>query len=109
MVKKVQLSIDELKEIKKLLEDNLSSAILFGSRVSGTAKKFSDLDMCLKFPLSIRNDRKTANLIMSDLREKFDNSNLPFVVDLSRYEHLPEAFQKQIDKEGVLVSEAESV
>ena len=48
----------------------------FGSRVNGKAKKFSDLDLAIlgEEPLSIA---KSA-----DLREAFEESDLPYKVDL---------------------------
>ena len=46
----------------------------YGSRVKGTARKFSDLDICFQeeIPLSV----------ISQLREEFSESNLPFEVEL---------------------------
>jgi predicted nucleotidyltransferase len=46
----------------------------YGSRVKRTAGKFSDLDLCYQeeIPLSV----------ISQLREEFTESNLPFEVEL---------------------------
>lgn len=62
--------------LKKILP--LESKVwVFGSRAKGKIKPFSDLDLaidCLEKPLSIE--------IMADLREAFDESNLPYKVDI---------------------------
>jgi predicted nucleotidyltransferase len=105
MKKKVQLTKLELEEIKSILGENISYAIIFGSRAYGNAKKFSDLDLCLKFSNS-KEKSPSEFSILGDLREKFDNSNLPFIVDLSSYKDLPNKFQKLIDEKGVPVAEA---
>ena len=46
----------------------------YGSRVKGTARKYSDLDLCYQeeIPLSV----------ISQIREEFTESNLPFEVEL---------------------------
>jgi hypothetical protein len=38
---------------------------------------------------------------MSVLREAFENSNLPFVVDLVDFSNLPETFQEKVLAEGI--------
>ena len=48
----------------------------FGSRVAGTAKRFSDLD------LAIMGDRPVPDATIAALAEAFDDSALPFKVDL---------------------------
>ena len=49
---------------------------MFGSRIKGTAKHYSDLDLVLltEAPLTIRQQR--------ELEEAFSDSDLPFKVDL---------------------------
>jgi uncharacterized protein len=46
----------------------------YGSRVKGTAQKFSDLDLCYReeIPLSV----------LGEIREELENSGLPFIVEL---------------------------
>jgi len=56
----------------------------FGSRVNGTNKQYSDLDLCFKGKLDIKLLRK--------LKNDFYESRLPFKVDLMAYKELPEAF-----------------
>ena len=50
--------------------------MIFGSRVSGGAKPFSDLD------LSIKSDKPLPLNRLSELKLAFTESNLPFRVDV---------------------------
>lgn len=61
----------------------------YGSRVSGTARPYSDLD------LALFTDSRHAAAI-ADLRDAFEDSDLPFRVDLLRWEQLPATFQEHI-------------
>ncbi|MDR1114490.1 MAG: nucleotidyltransferase domain-containing protein [Candidatus Margulisbacteria bacterium] len=64
----------------------------FGSRVNGTAKKSSDLD------LAIVAQNKLDFNTLGNLRELFMASELPFSVDILDWHSLPESFQKNIEK-----------
>jgi predicted nucleotidyltransferase len=70
----LQLEEKHWNIIKKALSKYPYTFYAYGSRVKGTARKFSDLDLCYqeKVPLSI----------ISRLREEFTESNLPFEVEL---------------------------
>ncbi|MDQ5890821.1 MAG: uncharacterized protein QG604_695 [Candidatus Dependentiae bacterium] len=46
----------------------------FGSRTKGNPKKFSDLDLCYKEPI--------PSNVINELEEAFEESYLPFTVDL---------------------------
>lgn len=48
--------------------------MLIGSRAKGTAGKLSDLDLCYQEEIPWN--------VLSHIREDFENSNLPFKVDL---------------------------
>jgi len=66
---------------------------VFGSRVKGTYQKFSDLDICIKDPIS--------DYDASMLEEAFIDSDLPFKVDVILYHQVAPEFQKRIDQEAV--------
>ncbi len=97
-MKKINLSKEEFYIIKDILKD-LSGIYLFGSRITGTSKKFSDLDVCLKTNIS--------DYDYEILKEKFENSDLPFKVDLVEYNKVNDSFKKIIDKECIEFSEVE--
>lgn len=64
--------------------------LAFGSRIRGTAKPYSDLDLAL---------RTSANLNFSDLRrleEAFSESTIPFKIDLIDFSRVSPDFQKII-------------
>ena len=69
----------------------------FGSRVSGKAKPYSDLDMV------IVTDQPVPPAVMSDLRDAFAESDLPMKVDLVDWATTSESFRRIIEQERVLV------
>lgn len=82
---------DVVREIlREVFGNKPVEAYLFGSRVDGTATKASDLDILLKGPQPI--PLKTMAL----LREKFEESNLPFRVDLLDDHTLSPEFRARI-------------
>lgn len=87
----------ELKIIQSFLTGDYH-VILFGSRIKGGWRKFSDLDICLKSKID---DEKIDMLELSNLREKFEQSDLIYTVDLVDYHRCNPEFKKIIDKTGV--------
>ena len=71
-------------------------AWIFGSRVWGSPKPFSDLDIALT-------GRPAQLGALEALREALDESNLPFVVDVCLLEDLPSDWQSNIQKNGVFL------
>ena len=63
---------------------------VMGSRVTGRAKPFSDLDLVVMGdePLSLR--------ARGELRDAFDESNLPFAVDIIEWASSSDAFRRVI-------------
>ena len=64
---------------------------MFGSRSNGTQKKFSDLDLCFleDIPWNIR----------AHIDEDFENSDLPFKVDIIDFKKCDTSFKKLIEKD----------
>lgn len=60
----------------------------FGSRTKGNPRRFSDLDLCFfeNIPWNVR----------AHINEDFDESNLPFTVDLIDWNGCNEKFQNSI-------------
>ena len=67
---------------------------VMGSRVSGRAKSFSDLDLVVMGdePLDLRT--------LGQLRDAFDESNLPFAVDIVEWALSSDAFRRVIDEQA---------
>ena len=65
---------------------------VFGSRVTGTAKKFSDLD------LVIMSNKPVARSIMRKIADDLDESDLPILVDVLDWQRISPSFQAIIEK-----------
>lgn len=72
----------------------------FGSRVKGNPKKFSDLDLCF-----IEN---IPNNMQSHIDEDFDESDLPYKVDVINWNTCDESFKDIIRGDLSLVQLGES-
>lgn len=92
----MQLTQKDQSIIRDILKNLDCQVIVFGSRVKGNARSDSDLDLCLK-----NAQGEVALTLMSSLREAFENSDLPFSVDLVDYSHLADTFRQAVDEEGV--------
>jgi len=62
----------------------------FGSRAKWTAKEFSDLD------IAIIGDKPLSIALTADLREAFQESALPFKVDIVDWVNITPSFQQVI-------------
>ncbi len=101
----IDMTSGQRKELISLLSGHLpnTEAWIYGSRVRGTSRPGSDLDMVV----FAAPDQARA---VSDLRECLEESNLPFRVDLFVWDEVPGSFREQIRREHfVLVSPQVSV
>ena len=78
-----------LSIIKNYAED--CEVLVFGSRLKGTNKPFSDLDLAF-----ICNDKLDLKKF-SILKLKFEESDLPYRVDIIDYNRVSKEFKKLID------------
>jgi type I restriction enzyme S subunit len=98
--------VDITPEQKKIITDLLGKFLpdcevwIYGSRAKSTSTPKSDLDMV------VFADKK-QRLQVADLREAFEESNLPFCVDLFTWNEIPEQFQKNIISEHILFRKAQ--
>jgi len=67
---------------------------VFGSRFTHTAKKHSDLD------IAIVENAKISSTLISEIAEAFQESDLPFRVDVLDWNALNEEFKKVITSAG---------
>ncbi len=73
----------------------VQSVTIFGSRVKGTFKPGSDID------LAIMNDEPTK-LDLIRLKSEFDDSDLPYVVDIVKYPSIKlKELKMHIDRVGI--------
>ena len=96
----IDITTDQRKTVLALLASHLpnTTAWVYGSRIKWTARPESDLDLVV-FATPERSGR------VSGLREAFEESNLPFRVDLFVWDEVPEQFRKQIEAEHVVLVE----
>ena len=71
----------------------------FGSRVTGRAKRFSDLDLVVRGP------RLPSSTLM-DLQDAFRESDLPFKVDIIEWECTQPYFRKIIEEKYEVIQTA---
>ena len=96
----VDIAVEQRKTLLVLLARCLpnTTAWVCGSRVKWTSRPESDLDLVV-FATPEQAGR------VADLKEAFEESNLPFRVDLFVWDEVPEQFRKQIDAEHVVLVE----
>lgn len=68
--------------------------IVFGSRIHGTAKLWSDLNLAIKAKSPL--DWK----LLAEIKEAFQESELPFRVDILVWNDISAAFRKAIESNG---------
>lgn len=87
-----------LKEIIKIIKKIYPKAIVlaYGSRVRGDAHSGSDLDIVVK-------DFGQENGDTDVLKCAFNESNIPFFIDVFVFERLPLNFQKEIEKKCIII------
>ncbi len=97
----INIKESHLQEIQKLLTTYLphTEVWAYGSRVTGTASKFSDLDLVVFATLE-------QELDVFALAHAFENSFLPFRVDLFIWDKLPEAFHNVMQQQYVVLQTA---
>lgn len=74
----------------------------YGSRINGEAHEASDLDLVVK-------SFNDAGKDLYELRELINDSDIPILVDIFDYDHLPESFQKEIEKNYIVIFGSEKV
>lgn len=87
----IDLTADQLRQVLVLIKRHLpdTSVWAYGSRVKWTSRPESDLDLVV-FSGPEQSDQ------ISELREAFDESNLPFRVDVLVWDDLCESFREEI-------------
>ena len=93
----IDITPDQRDTLLSLLVRHLpdTKAWIYGSRITGKSHPGSDLDMVV----FARPEQARA---VSDLRESFEESNLPFRVDLFVWDEVPKSFREQIEHEHIL-------
>ncbi|MGC2203658.1 MAG: nucleotidyltransferase domain-containing protein [Stellaceae bacterium] len=94
----IDLSADHSRLVLKILRANLpvnTRAWVFGSRVTGRARLYSDLD------LAVDAGRRLTLDELAELAEAFSDSDLPYRVDLVDWHSIDDHWRTTISAEGV--------
>ncbi|VGO11676.1 hypothetical protein PDESU_00221 [Pontiella desulfatans] len=88
----IDLPQEQLETVRRILSGHVHGAEIrvFGSRVQGNAKPWSDLD------LVIIGNKKLELGALGDLREAFEESDLPIRIDVLDWHSISSEFRKVI-------------
>ena len=89
----------ELEIVREILRRHVPNREVwaFGSRVKGTSRPYSDLD------LAVLGDQPLPLLVRAELAEEFSESDLPFKVDIVDWATTSERFRQIIESEYVVL------
>ena len=95
---------DHLVLVRKILEDVIPGREVwaFGSRVKGTAKDTSDLDLAVigDDPLDFRT--------LGTLRDLFSSSDLPYKVDVLDWSRISPSFREIVRREKIVLCDGQT-
>lgn len=97
----IDIRPQELKIIKDILKYHLSECEVrvFGSRVHGGAKSYSDIDLVIV-------DREKVDIkTMFNIQEAFEESTLPFRVDMIDWHRISDEFKRVINNRYEVIQE----
>ena len=87
----VQLENRHLKILQQILSKYPYKFYAYGSWVKGTARKFSDLDLCYQEEIPWE--------VICQIKEDLEESDLSFFVDLVSWKRMSPNFQELIKKD----------
>ena len=99
----IDISAGQRKVIQALFERHLpgTEAWAYGSRAKWTSRPQSDLDLVV-----FAKPEQTQQV--GNLREAFEESDLPFRIDLFVWDEVPDSFREQIEAEHVVLVETKA-
>ena len=94
----IDITADQRRIVLHLVRAHLPDVDVwaYGSRVNGNARPHSDLDI-VAFTAPGQNEQ------VADLRHAFEESDLPFTIDLFAWDDLPESFHRHIERGYVVL------
>jgi len=97
----IDLAPEHLSFIREIIYRHIAACkvYVFGSRNQGNAKKYSDLD------LAVQAQGKLTIQEIGRITEDFQESSLPFRVDLHDWHRLSDEFRRIIEKDCELLPE----
>jgi uncharacterized protein len=100
----IDLKPSYLTLVQRIVADHAPECdvLVFGSRVQGTAKAYSDLD------IAVRCEGKLTPKQLGALREAFEESTLPIRVDVVDFQAISPEFRKVIEGKCEPLARAET-
>jgi len=97
----IDIKPTHLQTIKRILAEHVPDCEVraFGSRVRGKVKGYSDLDLAVVCQNDLRAER------LRHLKEAFEESDLPFRVDVLDWKRISESFRKVIEQSYEVIQE----
>ena len=92
----IQIEKKHLEMVLQILHKYPYSFYAYGSRIKGNARKYSDLDLCYQENIPVLLTRK--------IKEEFQESNLPFRVEIADWNRMSLEFQDLIKKDLIKIS-----
>lgn len=101
----IHLDQTQLTLVKRILSAHVPDRLVvaFGSRVQGTAREFSDLDLVLLGDEPVEPD------VLSDLRHALAESDLSISVDVVEWASLSPSFRRVIERTPVEIVQEPTV
>ncbi len=95
----IDLSADHLAFVREVLQRHVPEreVLVFGSRVQGTAREYSDLD------LAIQGDAPLPLNVVLDMTASFRDSDFPLKVDVVDLASVDESFRDIILRDGIAI------
>lgn len=99
MTSGIDLTPNQRRAVLRLIQAYLprTQVWAYGSRVKRTSNPSSDLDL-----VAFSDPRQGRQI--ADLREAFEESDLPFRVDVLVWEDLPQSFREEIERDHVVLT-----
>ena len=99
---RIELDPRHLATVRRIVRKHVPEVEVraFGSRVSGGARKYSDLDLALVGPVEVEWSR------MGRLAAAFSESDLPIRVDVLDWRGVAPPFRRAIAESSVVIQEA---
>jgi predicted nucleotidyltransferase len=99
----IDITAEQWRIVRAILHRHLPGRAVwaFGSRVKGSARPYSDLD------LAVMGKRPVSLATLAAAKEAFSESDLPWQVDLVDWPSLGQRFRRVIEREHVMLVEAE--
>ena len=98
MTSPVDIRPDHLETVQGILREHLPVGVkvwVFGSRTNWTTKDSSDLDLALE------GENKLSHKLLGALKDAFEESNLPYTVDVVDLNAVSRDFKQIVKKQGV--------